>query len=385
MKRVSVLLVLILVIAIMSYIAMYAGHFLLPDMEKEKENENEMKTEDIKDSEPEEVEHHPVKYYHLSKNINGNKQELNILEINPAHEKVVVKPVLAQDSIFGFESLSEMAARSNAYAAVNAGFFYEYGQPSGMVAIDGRLITASTGQYPVFILSGGKAEFKEMDMELWISYGTGRIPVDSLNTLGKKGNAVVYTPDFGRTNRAEEANITVVIRNNTVESISEYSKPAEIPKDGLLLTFYKPYKYDLDNIPLRIGEKVEFISDPAVAKGSQAYECGDWIVRNGEIVIGERSRWVGALGNRDPRTAIGIKKDGTIVLMTVDGRQPGHSIGLTGKELGSFLLDYGVVDAAMLDGGASTEMVLEGNIVNKVSYSGPERLIAGAIAVITED
>jgi len=376
LRKIPALIIFTLIIAIMSFILIYAGHFLFEEKADEEKKE---------EPGPVEILPPPVNYLRLKETINGNKQEINILEIDPGSEKVRVKPVLSFDSIFGFEKLTEIAARSNAYAAVNAGFFYEYGQPSGMVMIDGKLISASTGEYPVFIIAGGKAELKEIDMELRLSYGTGEIEIDSMNTLGNSGKAVVYTREFGTTNRAETENITVTVRNNKVESISEYSGEVSIPKEGFLLTFYKPYRYDLSNMPIQEGERVELIQAPALGEDAQAYECGDWIVKDGQIVIGERSKWVGSLENRDPRTAIGIKADGTIVLMTVDGRQPEHSVGFTGKELGDFLLKYGVVNAAMLDGGASTEMVLEGNIVNRPSYKGAERLVAGAFVVIMED
>jgi len=85
--------------------------------------------------------------------------------------------------------------------------------------------------------------------------------------------------------------------------------------------------------------------------------------------------------NWDPRTAIGLKDEDTVVLFTVDGRQPGYSAGLTGAELADVLLKYGVKDAAMLDGGASTEMIIEGKIANRPSFKGQERPLGGAIAV----
>jgi hypothetical protein len=57
-----------------------------------------------------------------------------------------------------------------------------------------------------------------------------------------------------------------------------------------------------------------------------------------------------------PRTAIGIKADGTIVMYTVDGRHSGYSAGLTTEEVAGRLLELGCVDALLLDGGASTNL-----------------------------
>jgi exopolysaccharide biosynthesis protein len=85
--------------------------------------------------------------------------------------------------------------------------------------------------------------------------------------------------------------------------------------------------------------------------------------------------------NHDPRTIVGIKNDGNVVFITIDGRQPGFSIGMTGKELGAFILSYGINNAAMLDGGASTEMIVQGKIVNRLSAGGQERPVGGGIVV----
>lgn len=61
----------------------------------------------------------------------------------------------------------------------------------------------------------------------------------------------------------------------------------------------------------------------------------------------------------NPRTAIGIKADGTIVMITVDGRQTGFSEGVGLIELGQIMLnDYGVVQAVNLDGGGSTTLAI---------------------------
>jgi len=55
--------------------------------------------------------------------------------------------------------------------------------------------------------------------------------------------------------------------------------------------------------------------------------------KDGQVVAVDRDDWVGLLTNRDPRTAIGVKHDGKVVLVTVDGRQPGYSVGLSSRSL----------------------------------------------------
>lgn len=61
---------------------------------------------------------------------------------------------------------------------------------------------------------------------------------------------------------------------------------------------------------------------------------------------------------RHPRTAAGVTQDGRrLVLVVVDGRRPGWSVGMTLPELAAFMLELGVHDAVNLDGGGSSTIV----------------------------
>ena len=76
----------------------------------------------------------------------------------------------------------------------------------------------------------------------------------------------------------------------------------------------------------------------------------------------------------NPRTAIGQRADSAVLLLVIDGRQI-ESLGATLGDLIEVLLDYGAVNAANLDGGSSTLMILNGETVNNCSaISGPRPL-----------
>ena len=64
------------------------------------------------------------------------------------------------------------------------------------------------------------------------------------------------------------------------------------------------------------------------------------------------------LNSRAPRTALGIRADGSLLLVTVNGRNPGISVGMTLEELAELMIELGAVDAMNLDGGGSTTMVI---------------------------
>jgi exopolysaccharide biosynthesis protein len=83
-----------------------------------------------------------------------------------------------------------------------------------------------------------------------------------------------------------------------------------------------------------------------------------------------------------PRTAIGQKADGHILLLVIDGRQPQHSLGATLVDVQNILFENGAVTAANLDGGSSTTMYFQGKVINKPCDLLGERSIPTAILVI---
>lgn len=124
-------------------------------------------------------------------------------------------------------------------------------------------------------------------------------------------------------------------------------------KEGVLVVG----KYTIDQlIEMGISEAVMFYPR-VIANGKGLITSGD-----------------GGWG-RGPRTAIGQKEDGTVVIMVIDGRQT-HSVGATLKEIQDLMLAEGVVNAGFLDGGASSELVtqMDGLLTSPSSRYGERRL-----------
>ncbi|MBE1443486.1 phosphodiester glycosidase family protein [Paenibacillus sp. OAS669] len=85
-------------------------------------------------------------------------------------------------------------------------------------------------------------------------------------------------------------------------------------------------------------------------------------------------------GSRAPRTAVGQKADGTVIFIVIDGRQT-HSVGATLKEVQDLFMEDDVINAGFLDGGASSELVYNGELVTKPSSRYGERRLPSAFLV----
>lgn len=81
-----------------------------------------------------------------------------------------------------------------------------------------------------------------------------------------------------------------------------------------------------------------------------------------------------------PRTAIGQRKDGTVILLVIDGRQV-TSIGATLRDVQNVMLSYGAYVAANLDGGSSATMNYQGRVINHPSDPMGERMVPSAFVV----
>ena len=101
------------------------------------------------------------------------------------------------------------------------------------------------------------------------------------------------------------------------------------------------------------------------------------LIINGEI----QTKNLG--GGVNPRTAIGQCADGSVLLLVLDGRSI-STLGATMQDVADIMLDYGAVNAGNLDGGSSSVMVYDGEIINNcASVTGP-RNIPTAFVVLPE-
>jgi exopolysaccharide biosynthesis protein len=105
------------------------------------------------------------------------------------------------------------------------------------------------------------------------------------------------------------------------------------------------------------------------------------LVRDGRNVVAEQPGIAASFGPaRHPRTAVGWSVD-RLLLVVVDGRQPGWSAGMSLDELADLMQRLGATDAVNLDGGGSSAMVVRGVVVNRPSDANGERAVGNALVL----
>lgn len=322
----------------------------------------------------------PIEFEEKILKINGRMNHVFILKVDIADSDTRIIPYLSFDRIFGFENLQSMAEATGAYAAVNAGFFFEYGRPSGLVVQNGEIISSGSGKFYSLIIENGSARFEIVKTVVTLNIGDIEINIDAYNQSPDGRLSAVFSREYGMTDRLGYYRRILTIENGVVTSSYRAESPVDIPDDGFVVMLDAQYSFLEDPV----GKKAEINFEPSFSESAVAYECATMLVENGISMAEDTMPWVGNLNQYDPRTCAGILEDGRVGFVVIDGRQKDYSSGVTGRETADILIDLGFTDAYMLDGGGSSQMIIDGRTVNSPS-SGPEgRPIAGGFMIIVD-
>ena len=112
---------------------------------------------------------------------------------------------------------------------------------------------------------------------------------------------------------------------------------------------------------LHVGNMDSATAHDVGIRDGVTFSLGPILVANGLPVDA-----VGITTGMNPRTAIGQRADGAVLMLVIDGRQA-QSAGATYADLTEIMLDYGAINACNLDGGSSTAMWFDGEYVNNCS------------------
>ena len=130
----------------------------------------------------------------------------------------------------------------------------------------------------------------------------------------------------------------------------------------------------------RIVSESDYSASELLSSGAeQVFSFGPALLKNSEIQVSENEE-VGMAMASNPRTAIGILGENHYVFVVSDGRTE-ESAGLSLYELSEFLQELGCKTAYNLDGGGSSTMVFQGEVVNKPTTGG-DRISERAVSDI---
>jgi len=215
-----------------------------------------------------------------------------------------------------------------------------------------------------------------------ITRSTPRPEIIQLATIDPKAPGIRFlvTPSNGNPNGSlpGDSNLETT-RETTLRFVTR--QHAQLGINGSFFTFVK-HSLDTDDVSLVISDgyvvspldphrawvlnitpdnrvQIRKVTASEVGKpDSQLHDAiagSDLLVEQGKVVAPTGSKFD---DSHPPRTAVAVTRDGRLLLMTVDGRQPGFSEGMSLQEVARFLVAHGAVEALNFDGGGSTTMAI---------------------------
>ncbi len=322
---------------------------------------------------------------------------INMLRIDLA--KARLRMVHAMDEAVGLETVSSMAARYAAQAAVNSGYFRTTGtyrgDSVGIEVLNGKLLSEPNNVRAAvgLIERNGKQEliFGHIKFAGQLVNGAQtKHAIDGLNRPRGDNELIVFTPEFHRTTLTDPNGLEVIVRRGRVVERRDLKGSSSIPLDGYVISVAGTARqWALEK--LRVGTRVKLDLDwsPTEAEPDSWKQAaniiggGPQLIKNGRVEITNAAEKIlpAFVSDFHPRTAIAKLESGQILLVTVDGRQPGVSAGMSLTMLADLLLEFDAVEAINLDGGGSTTMVIKNKLVNKPSDATGERPVSDAILV----
>jgi hypothetical protein len=330
---------------------------------------------------------------------------VQLLRLEPS--KVRLRSALALDRVMALETVPALATRTRAIAAINAGFFVvKNGDPAGVLEVADELVSETgipRGAVGIMRPQGQptKLVFDRLSASVALRYQIGTeahtIPIDGIDTTRVRGKLMLYTPRFGPDSDTAPTGVEWQLdgtpRRVTEVRLNQGKTP--IPRSGAVLSFggtVLPTALE----QLRAGQTVLVEPTFQSAFGTLPetwVEAADIVGGAGLLVHKGKPipTWTderlhdGFTAERHPRTMVGVSKSGTIWLVTVDGRNPAVSIGMTFADLQRLAANLNLYYALNLDGGGSTTMVVNGTIANHPSDAAGPRRVSDCLVVTRRD
>lgn len=310
-----------------------------------------------------------IKHIKMTKYYSGRPVRINVVEVDMMLAKdFELTPVLASDSTLkSRKTISTIAKNYDALVALNGTYFKpQTGVPLGTLMINEKLYTGPIYDRVAMGIFDDGFDIARVQLNASISGSGKTVKVDNINQPRMLSTHVlVYTPEWGKYSpAAPKYGVGLQVIDNKITKAS--ANAIEIPKDGYVISGPKSILYaflDKKDAKLSIKTTPEWRDVKHIISG------GPYLVRDGEVYVDMTAQKLGAIGGRNPRSAIGYTAENNLILVAVDGRE-GSSIGMTLMELANFMKAAGCIGAINLDGGGSTVMYVNGHVVNKPQMTG---------------
>jgi exopolysaccharide biosynthesis protein len=318
---------------------------------------------------------------------------INVLLIDPSRTRLELGR--AHDKMAGTETTSSIVRRRGALAGTNGSYFRTdgpyRGEPAGIVLRAGKLLSEPSRKRPGLAVSGKGPRTRlavvdvQVRAEVVVSKSVRR-GIDAVNRPRLDDELILFTPELGPTTMTGPGGIEAVAERGRISAVIDGKGGAAIPRSGWVLSasgaaaawvranLRRGARIET-RFDVRLDPRPDFTAEFVVGGGPR-------LIRGGRPAASDPGIYgPGFADARHPRTAVGVRADGRILLVTVDGRQPEKSVGMTVAELTDLLIDLGAVEAINMDGGGSTTMVIDGKVVNSPSDLTGERPVGDALLV----
>ena len=306
-----------------------------------------------------------------------------------------LRPTLSNEAIQGTERVTTMQKRLSPAATmvgVNGDFYAAGGRPSGVLMRDGVVESppygdrSSLGIAPEGALDVRRIEF----FGTWRGLGQRRTLNDLNQAPGPNGFSL-FTPSYGQATPAQAGTIEVVVAPfpATVPNVDLAGPVVQVaggggtaipPGGAVLVARGTAAQRLLEEAPVGTSIALRIIFRPEWAGVTQAVGGGPVLVRDGGPVFRAQEAFTSSqLAPRAPRTAVGQRADGSLIMVVTDGRRPGYSVGMTNFELAQTLVRLGAVTGSGLDGGGSSSLAFDGKLLSRPSDRGGERPVSTAL------
>lgn len=313
---------------------------------------------------------------------------VHLVIVNPQSPKVDLKPALGGPLVRSLSSVAHIAKVHGALAAVNGGFFSPtHKVPLGMLVIDGEWMRAPLPDRPVLMIGAtGKCEISRVSFDARVHFeGLGFLPVLGLNqNHWEPDSIVVFTHRWGSSVpvTANTTRLVVSARGRVVYRECD-GRETPLPSGGMVISGHGRRAETLRNVPLGREAKLTFTTKPEWPDLRHALGGGPLLVLGSKAVLDPKAEGFRSdvASGRHARTAVGILKDSRVVIAVAEGGPLGRGPGLTLWELTALMLKLGAQSAMNLDGGSSTTLVVDSDVVTRCSAGSP-RLVNNALVVV---